>query len=454
MDNQRLDTFTLHEQVLIERISKFIRLRWVAITGTLVALAVGRYVFDLNYPWIPVLGTVGLILGYNILFSLFAAGKFRLAGTTELTAMRMLAVAQIVADLLALSALIHFLGGAENPFIQFYFFHMIIGSILFRPRQSYYIAAFASVLVNGIIWGEYFGVLQHYRYDAVFGPCDIQSLNFNLIMALILPVSFFLSVYFASSIANQLRRREEELELAYLNLQKVDDEKSYFMRKASHELRSPLGAIQSFISVLLDGLKGTLSDEQRNVLERMQIRIQGLLDLVNDLLRLSRLRVLDSVESAELFDFSEQVQQSVDLLGSWAKSKNISLTLQRQPVSLYGDKEGLREVISNLISNAIKYTPEGGKVDLFLEVFPERLRFRVEDNGIGICEEDQANLFKEFFRARNAKALTQAGTGLGLSIVKKVVEMHGGKIELRSALNQGTQVTVELPLSPPEEKLT
>ena len=260
--------------------------------------------------------------------------------------MRLFAMVQVIADLLCLTLLIHWLGGAENPFILFYFFHMVIGSILFRRKYSYYLALVAALLVNGMIWGEYSGLLTHYHYESTLSGSRWNSFDYNLILAGVLTVSLFISVYFASSIASDLRQKEDELESAYRNLRGVDEEKSYFMRKASHELRSPLSAMQSFIRVMLEGLSGEVSSEQRTILERMQVRLQGLLDLVGDLLRLSRLRIIDAPQSIERFDFGDMVRQAAELFEPWAKEKAIQVSVQSEPVFLLGDRESLVEVHS------------------------------------------------------------------------------------------------------------
>jgi len=132
----------------------------------------------------------------------------------------------------------------------------IIASILLPGMNSYYLAFMAALLVQGILWGEYSGFLHHYHYETILGPCNIQDFGFNFVASAMLTVSLFLIVYFASSIAGRLRYYEDQMEDAYVNLQKLDEEKSFFMRKASHELRSPLAAIKASVSSLRSGAVG------------------------------------------------------------------------------------------------------------------------------------------------------------------------------------------------------
>lgn len=435
---------TLRQRELVARVVWFIQLRWLAVAGTFLALFFLWHLFDMRFPLRAALGTTVSILFYNVIFALVAK-QLRARGVTSIGTMRLFANVQVVTDLLCLTLLIHFLGGVENYFVVFYFFHMVIASILLPKKNSYCLALVAALLLHGMIWGEYFGVVAHYPYETILGPCRIDSFEFNFVAAGILTVAIFLSVYFATTIANRLREREREIESSYRNLQRVDEEKGYFMRRASHELRSPLSAVQSLVHIFLEGLGGSITEEQRGLLLRMEVRLKALLSLVNDLLRFSRLRVLEKPQNVEPFDLGEIVRQAVDLMSPWAKEKGIQLELKCESARLYGEAEGFREVASNLISNGIKYTPAGGRVAVTLEKRASTIHLSVEDTGIGIRKEEQDRVFTEFFRARNAKEMTQEGTGLGLVITKRVVEIHGGSIRFDSGAGEGTRFEIDLP---------
>lgn len=437
---------TLREQELIARVDWFIQLRWLAVGSTLVALFFLWHLFEVRFPLSPVLGTTLAIFLYNAIFALVAQ-YLRERGMPTVRAMRIFANVQVVADLVCLTALVHFFGGIESYFVVFYFFHMAIASILLRRLNAYSLALLAALLLNGMIWGEHLGIVPHYHYESILGPSRIASFKFNLLSVAILTFSLFMSVYFASTIASRLRQREVEIESAYGDLKRIDEEKSYFMRRASHELRSPLTAILSLIHLLRQGLKGPLNEEQQQLLQRVEGRLKGLLELERDLLRFSKLRVLERLPAVEYLDFSQVVQNVFEVLSPWAEERGVQLELHVQPAMLCGEEESLQEVAANLISNGIKYTPPGGRVAIEVEVDEERVHFSVKDTGIGIDERDQSRIFSEFFRARNAKELTQSGTGLGLAIAKRIVEMHGGHIAFTSQLGKGTCFEVELPLA-------
>jgi two-component system phosphate regulon sensor histidine kinase PhoR len=301
--------------------------------------------------------------------------------------------------------------------------------------------------MNGMIWGEYLGIISHYRYETIFGPSRVSSINFNFIAAGIMTTALFLAVYFASNITRRLREREVEIESAYSDLQKVDEEKSYFMRRVSHELRSPLTAVQSYVKVLSEGFSDKVSDRQRDLLNKMDVRLESLVDMVGDLLRFSRLRVLNRPRTVEHFNFEELLRQSCEFYLPWANEKAVNLKVQTEPAPVLAEKEGFRDAVRNLISNAIKYTPEGGEVYVSLKTNNKKASLTVADTGIGIGEKEKEGVFSEFFRASNAKEFTRSGTGLGLAITKRIVEIHGGSIRFESELNKGTRFEVTFPLT-------
>lgn len=436
----------MRERELVERIGWFIRLRWLAATGVWIALAIAHNRFQAAFPLAPALGTVAAIYLCNIVFVLVDRRLRRGGRLPDVRASRLFANIQVIADLMTLTLLIHYLGGSEICFIVFYFFHMIIASILLPPWNSYALALLASTLVASLIWGEYFGLLSHYSLFAEPPKNTDRSLDFCLMRTGVISFSLFLSVYFASSIANRLRQRERQLEQAFARLQSAEEQKSFFMRKASHELRSPLSAIQSFVHVFLKGLGGEVTEDQRRIFLRMKARVESMLAMVDDLLRLSRLRDAEEQQRpAKPVDLADIVRHTCELMTPWAEEKGVRFSTHLHRAVIQGEPEGLEQVASNLISNAIKYTPSGGEVEVRLKRAGREALLSVRDTGIGLTEQDRAQLFQEFFRSATAKKMTESGTGLGLSITRKIVEMHGGRIAVESKPDKGSRFEVRLP---------
>jgi signal transduction histidine kinase len=271
----------------------------------------------------------------------------------------------------------------------------------------------------------------------------------------------FLSKPFASdellmAVGQGLERRRlkaieaeaEELAQAKAELERLDEVKSQLMLKVSHELRAPIAAVQSYIKLILSGY--VRADELNPTLSRVQDRLQEMLDLISDLLELAQLkRIRKQAIAVNPQPMAEILQEVSELLQKQAREKKLDFRVEilDQPVIL-ADRDHMRQIWTNLISNAIKYTPEGGRVVVSLAADESKLTGTVADSGIGIAEEDMPQLFQDFFRTDQAKASGEIGTGLGLVIVKQVVDSYGGEIEVTSRLGQGTHFTFVLPLEP------
>ncbi len=232
----------------------------------------------------------------------------------------------------------------------------------------------------------------------------------------------------------------------YENLKKLDDAKTWFLLKASHELKSPLNVIQSISKLLIDGYVGTLTEKQKELVARISSRANALAETVKDLISLAKGKAEIENTEREKINLCDIMEEAIKFYSSKAEEKHIQLEIicTTEKSIIYGVREGLESIVTNLLSNAIKYTPEGGKVTLRMLGEKDRVIIEVSDTGIGIPKEEQKKLFSEFFRASNAKALTESGTGLGLSIVKANVEKHGGKIEFQSEEGKGTTFRVTL----------
>ena len=232
------------------------------------------------------------------------------------------------------------------------------------------------------------------------------------------------------------------------SLKELDEMKSNFVHHVSHELRSPLSAIKQQHSVILDGLTGDLTDKQRELLCRAQDKIQGLLDMINDLLDVARIESGHGVQQQIPLDLADTLQQIVHLLEPKAKERGLALEL-KLPEDLpfvRADQRSMEEVFTNLISNAINYSPEGGTVVVSASKHMEFLEVRVSDTGVGIAAEELPKIFDKFYRVKHPQTRQVIGTGLGLSIVKGVIEAHRGSVEVESTPGVGTIFKVLLPI--------
>jgi signal transduction histidine kinase len=230
--------------------------------------------------------------------------------------------------------------------------------------------------------------------------------------------------------------------------QTATDTLAYFLSIVSHELRSPLAAIENYLNVILDGYAGEVTDKQRRFLERSNLRINDLRSLVSDLVDLARMKPEQIQADFEWLDPFEVGVESIEDVRLASKQKKIRIITEHpeefQP--FVGARRRLRQVLTNLLSNAVKFSPDEGQVTFRGWDEAEALVFQVEDQGMGIPPEDQPYIFEDFFRSRNAEGV--AGAGLGLSVAKSIVEAHEGQIELESpyeGVESGTRFTVRLP---------
>ncbi|MCX8118911.1 MAG: response regulator [Desulfobacterota bacterium] len=231
------------------------------------------------------------------------------------------------------------------------------------------------------------------------------------------------------------------------HLKELDKMKSEFIAMVAHELRAPLAAVEQQLTVILNRMAGDLSEKQEKLLSRAKERTRGLLGLIKDLLDLSKIEAGRMVQYKEPLTLQEVIQKVVDLMRVEAETKKIDLQflppLQNPPIQ--ADRSSMEGIFTNLISNAIKYTPEGGKVWITLGEEGDFVKATVSDTGIGIKKEDLPRIFDKFYRVKTAETRQIVGTGLGLSIVKSIVEAHHGSITVESEEGGGSTFTVLLP---------
>lgn len=241
-----------------------------------------------------------------------------------------------------------------------------------------------------------------------------------------------------------LEKRRISLEAEHFRVEK-ERMRQNFISLVSHELRTPLVAVMQYLEVLGGGIAGTVSSEQSKIVNRMKIRLNELLLLIDRWLKLSRIEELKLKEGFQDFVLATVINEVIDLVRPLAMKKNVELKVK--PITdnsiVNGDKEMIKEVFTNLLSNGIKYNREGGSVVVEVKEEDKFLRIDVSDTGIGIPEQEIVNIGAEFYRIKREGIA--AGSGLGLAITKKILEIHNGRLEIKSKLNQGSTFSVYLP---------
>jgi signal transduction histidine kinase/GGDEF domain-containing protein len=260
----------------------------------------------------------------------------------------------------------------------------------------------------------------------------------------------------------RLKDFADQLERANQELRKIDAMKSEFVSVASHELRTPLAAIKNAVQLMLSGKTGEINENQSKFLSMAERNINRLTNILNDLLNLSRIesgKIELKFENLELKGITELTASSLRPQAD-VKSIQIEVEISKQLPAVYGDPEKIEQILTNLIGNAIKFTPDGGKILITAKLFsPEReggprhtVAVSVKDTGVGIPSEHLDPIFEKFHQVESSLHRSVTGTGLGLAITKGLVEAHQGKIWVESEVGKGSTFTFTLPLAEGERR--
>jgi signal transduction histidine kinase len=253
---------------------------------------------------------------------------------------------------------------------------------------------------------------------------------------------------FSEKLEKEVEKRTEELRKAYEELKKLDIAKSEFISIASHQLRTPLSAIKGYLSMILEGSYGKLPERVKKPMENVFVSNERLIKLVNDILSVSKIEAGEMEMNWKREDLREIIKEVISELSIKAKEKNLYLNFEepKEFPKILLDREKIRQVILNLVDNAIRYTQKGG-VTVKLQIANGRLQIVVSDTGEGLTKEEKEKLFEMFSRGTAGTKFWTEGAGLGLYIARKFVEMHNGKIWAESeGRGKGSTFYVELPM--------
>lgn len=243
------------------------------------------------------------------------------------------------------------------------------------------------------------------------------------------------------------REKQSLLEAKSIELQRVNEAKSSFLAMVSHELRTPLTSISAYTDLLERNRTGNLSDKQVRQLGVVKRNSAHLSRLISDLLDISKIESPEFTLTKADFDLSEVVSELVESLEPLAKAKEQTIDSDvTADIKLTADKQKITQVVSNLIENAVKYSPADAKISVSTKVRKEEAEIVISDTGYGISKSDQEQIFEAFFRSRTEDNWEVPGTGLGLALVKRIISMHGGTVTLDSELGKGSTFTILLPI--------
>lgn len=431
----------------------FIKLRYAAVVMLLIFIFFPKYFLGIglsdNQQIALVLITISILI-YNGIFHFIRQFLEHDAGSFNPLH---LSILQMVFDLFALMLVVYFTGSAESPILLFFVIHMIVGSLIL---PGFVIYAFAVVVVLsflGITVGEYYYIIPHHHIEGYI-PFELYE-NFNYVLAVNISFAFliFIIVLIANKMANQLYVREQQLLESIEKINSAEKEKQKYISGIVHEIKTPLAAVHSYLDLVLQKFLGPLDEVVEEKLVRARRRSDEAIELINSVLKISKLRLDDSVNKEEI-DISSILAKAIKSAKVNADAKGVKLVInnkRKKKRNIEGDPLLIQIALSNVIGNAIKYNNMDGIVEINVEENNDNLIIQVCDDGIGIPKNEIDKIFADFFRGSNIKQAGVEGSGLGLSVVKQIIERHGGTINIQSPSHlstnkyPGTCVKITLP---------
>jgi signal transduction histidine kinase len=459
------------------RLNWFIRLRWLFVTVALGVLAAERFVFpDAQRPR-ALLAVVLSVAAINVAWTLAARWLHQQVHTADHTAETqrsglVFANAQVSADLLLLTGILHFTGGVENPMAVFYLFHVAISGLLLRRRHALFQSGWAVLLYAAMAAAEWCGWVGHYALLPQLETLGLyKNGEYTLVLVGVITCAAFGTLYFTSRIARvvdahaaQLMQANAALEQSRRAIQDLQRRRARFMQTAAHQLKGPLAIVQTLANLIRDGLVTDPAGIKATCDKITRRAAEGTVQ-VTELLTLARVQDADParVRTSQV-DVRTAMEDLSRKYHPLAEQKHLELTLWLPAdgdLRVNLDPQDFRDCIGNLVENAIKYTPGPGRVRIAVTTKTsggrtESIAVHVSDTGIGIDPGllrsagkvlGDEPIFEAFRRGANVIAAGIPGTGLGLSIVREVVEQAGGRVWVMSRPGAGSAFTVTFPAS-------
>ena len=409
-----------------------------AITVGFAALAVAAALFDLT-PWRwAFLWLVSVKLLTN---SLAWLGLVRDRWVMETQSIN------TIADVCLLTAAIYFTGGPYSPLLSTYVIIIAVLSLLTNLGVTILMAGFIVLSFSTMLILMTTGVLPPTPIPG--SPGQIPSIGYVLTAIAFCALVVGVPAFFSAATLRLLRTKESEIEKRTALLISAATQRSQFVASMTHELRTPIHGVQGLADVIAAGVYGPVTDKQKDACAAIKRSAQSLLALVDDVLQLTRAEAgkIDArpgpVKIAELV---ERVSESVSYMVG-TKKLTLETKVEKDLLPITSDERWLAHILVNLIANAVKFTPEGGRVTVSASVSGNDLVLCVEDTGIGIAEEDRERIFEPFRQGEKGDERGYGGVGLGLALVAKLVELLGARVELESEVGKGSTFRVLVPTS-------
>jgi signal transduction histidine kinase len=427
----------------------FIRIRWVAFFILIISTYVVRHLFNITIHEVSIYILSVILFALNVIHTIILRRITKKGNEKVIQGIKQEIHFQILTDLLVLTIILHYSGGIENPLILFYFLHMIIASSIFSTFVSYFYASFAILLAALLALLECYSFIPHYPMEGFVNHDLYKNTLYVFGAGFVFACTSFIVVSLSHMIIYRSIKSEEAYVETNTELENKDKLKNEYVLRVTHDIKGHVAAILSCIEVIRTRIAGPINEVQEEFINRAFERTELLSGFAKDLLNLTKKRLKHDNEFEEILfkDLINKVLIPVQIL-SKDKSIDFNIYLDKSIQMITGNPFTIEELYSNLLLNAVKYTPSHGRIELTVKSRLNHIITEVSDSGIGIPKEELSKVFDEFYRATNVPKDIKTGSGLGLSIVKQIVENHNGKIWVSSELGVWTKFTFILPKNP------
>jgi signal transduction histidine kinase len=351
------------------------------------------------------------------------------------------------ADVVLLTAAIYFTGGPHSPLLATYVIVIAVLSLLSNLGVTVVMAGLVVILYAAMVIGMATGLLPPTPVPGAPGAVPSAGYAVTAIMYCAFVVG--VPAWFSAATLRMLRAKESALEARTSDLINANTQRSQFVASMTHELRTPIHGVQGLADVIAAGVYGPVTDKQREACASIKRSAQSLLGLVDDVLNLARAEANRIEARPSAVDVAELVERVTASVSWMVGTKHIMLAAEVQPALrfVHSDPRWLAHVLVNLVSNAVKFTPEGGNIVVRAHEAPdgESVILDVVDSGIGIAYEDRARIFEPFRQGDASDEKGYGGVGLGLALVARLTDLLACKVELESVVDKGSTFRVIVP---------
>lgn len=446
---ETLGTPEFDDKMLLSNMHWFISVRWIVILVFIISGVMGRVFSDKLFgigfilPVMPLFIMAGLLVIINSCFFLIS----RNVAEDNHRSITFNLWIQIVLDLVFVTSLVYFIGSTDT-FISFiYLIHIVISCIFFSKSRSIFVVCIASCFYLACVLLQQTWILRQQTILISSAQDESWTPVIRSFFALSAVIIWFILWYFISTLSSYVRERDSSLRIANHKLQLADIEKTRQVLITTHDLKAPFAGIESNIGVLKYLHWEELPDSCRDLLDKIEVRSKTLRERIKQILDLGNLRTqIDNNIKTGPVSLKKIFDNVIGDIADQILERNIDLDTDITDITVNSNEEKLRILFSNLVSNAVFYTPENGKIEIKMKKHQNDVEVIIKDTGIGIADEYLDKIFNEYFRTPDAQRFNKMSTGLGLQIVKTITEQLGLSLSVESEKNIGTTFTVGIKL--------